>query len=183
MKITGVQCYLIHARQDEVRTTGFVHISFGLFVHERKKKSLNSKIPSRKYRPLQSFENNLPGAHRQGVHGPSCWIRNVFLSFLLSTELFWASSITHAPYEHLTKIYKKKNNTYKPIHPIYLSYYIPPSLQCILSNIASIFILSIFCPFHSCVLGIFRSNFLHGPFVFEFAYFALLTVQSPISRP
>ena len=108
MKITGVQCYLIHARQDEVRTTGFVHISFGLFVHERKKKSLNSKIPSRKYRPLQSFENNLPGAHRQGVHGPSCWIRNVFLSFLLSTELFWASSITHAPYEHLTKIYKKK---------------------------------------------------------------------------
>ena len=108
MKITGVQCYLIHARQDEVRTTGFVHISFGLFVHERKKKSLNSKIPSRKYRPLQSFENNLPGAHRQGVHGPSCWIRNVFLSFLLSTELFWASSITHAPYEHLTKIYKKR---------------------------------------------------------------------------
>lgn len=111
MKITGVQCYLIHARQDEVRTTGFVHISFGLFVHERKKKSLNSKIPSRKYRPLQSFENNLPGAHRQGVHGPSCWIRNVFLSFLLSTELFWASSITHAPYEHLTKIYLKKRTT------------------------------------------------------------------------
>ena len=111
MKITGVQCYLIHARQDEVRTTGFVHISFGLFVHERKKKSLNSKIPSRKYRPLQSFENNLPGAHRQGVHGPSCWIRNVFLSFLLSTELFWASSITHAPYEHLTKIYIKKRTT------------------------------------------------------------------------